>query len=204
MASIGGQAGTGAFRGGPHQFDNTGGASRPDLPGASLKISRFAAIGAIAFAAATAHAAPTSLDPNASGPITGGTFAFEGTKDASFYIVLDAGTYSFASQVDATGETLKGVWLSYTGNNGQRGKDDFYSFVANTETSYTGSFGDLVLTHPTKIFVDVDTALGKKSHGGSFVGSLTVSVVPEPATAALLLAGMGMLGFIGRRRRNNG
>jgi len=170
----------------------------------ALKFSKFAAIGAIAFAAAAAHAGPTNLDPGASGPVSGGTFSFEGTKDASFYIVLNAGTYDFSSQVDATGEKLGNVWFSYTGNANSGQSDDIANFVGNSDTSFTGSFHDLVLSQPTKIYIDVNTILGKKSNGGSFQGSLTVSAVPEPATTALLLAGLGMMGFIGRRRRNNG
>lgn len=37
---------------------------------------------------------------------------------------------------------------------------------------------------------------------GSFGGNLTVSPVPEPATYAMLLGGLGLIGFM-RRRRNN-
>lgn len=169
-----------------------------------MKFSKFAAVGAIAFAAVAAHATPINLDPGASGPVSGGTFSFEGTKDASFYITLDAGTYDFSSQVDASGEKLGNAWFSYTGNANFGHSDDIANFVGNSATSFTGSFHDLVLSQPTKIFVNVNTVLGKNSNGGSFVGSLTVSAVPEPATTALLLAGLGMMGFIGRRRRNNG
>jgi hypothetical protein len=170
-----------------------------------LKISKIAAIGVVAFAAAAAHAAPISLT-GADDPVDGGSFTFEGTKDSSFYLVLDAGTYSFSSAVDASGETLAGVWLSYNHSKKQGGKNDFFDLEGNpAQTSYTGSFTDLVLTQPTKIFVEVNTILGKNSHGGSFSGTLNVtSAVPEPATTALFLAGMGMMAFIGRRRRNNG
>jgi len=170
-----------------------------------LKISKFAAIGAIALAAVAAQAKPVSLT-GSEDPVTSGSFSFEGTKDSSFWVVLDAGTYSFESSVQATGETLAGVWLSYTQNKNEGHKDDIFSLSGDaSQTLYTGSFSQLVLAQPTKVFLDVNSILGKNAKNGSFEGTLTVtSAVPEPATTALLLAGLGMMGFIGRRRRNNG
>lgn len=168
-----------------------------------MKISRIAAIGAIALAAAAAHAAPTNIAGTTS-PVTGGTFDYSGTKDSSFYVLLDAGTYSFQSQVDAQGEQLAGAWFSYSQAKNQGGKDDIADFTSITSQSFAGSVASLTLAAPTKIFVDVNTILGKKAgKDASFEGTLTISPVPEPATTALLLAGLGMIGFVGRRRRKN-
>jgi len=168
------------------------------------KISKFAVAGAIAFAAA-AHAAPVSLT-GTDDPVHGGSFTLDGTKDASFYVVLDPGTYTFSSSVDATDEELKRVWVSYTHNKNQGHKDDIFSLTGDASgTSYSGSFSDLVVTEPTKVYLVVDTLWGKHSKGGHFQGTLDItSAVPEPTTAALLLAGLGMMGFIGRRQRKNG
>ena len=37
---------------------------------------------------------------------------------------------------------------------------------------------------------------------GGYTLKLTVSAVPEPANIAMLLAGLGMMGFVARRRKN--
>ncbi|WP_317205306.1 FxDxF family PEP-CTERM protein [Janthinobacterium sp.] len=39
--------------------------------------------------------------------------------------------------------------------------------------------------------------------GGTYGGDLTVSAVPEPETYAMLLAGLGLLGFAARRKAAN-
>lgn len=39
--------------------------------------------------------------------------------------------------------------------------------------------------------------------GGAYAGNLTVTPVPEPETYAMLLAGLGLIGFTARRRKNN-
>jgi hypothetical protein len=170
-----------------------------------LKFSKIVAIGAVAVATVAAQAKPVSLT-GSSDPVNGGSFAFEGTKDTSFYVVLDAGTYSFESSVTASGEKLAAVWLSFSQNKNDDGKDDIVAFSGNAaQNEFGGTYSPLVLTKATKVFLDVNTILGKNAKNGSFDGTLTVtSSVPEPATAALLLAGLGMMGFVGRRRRNNG
>ena len=42
--------------------------------------------------------------------------------------------------------------------------------------------------------------IGNGSLGGLYNGSISVAAVPEPETYAMLLAGMGVMGFIARRR----
>ena len=44
------------------------------------------------------------------------------------------------------------------------------------------------------------TGVGSGSLGGGYGGHLTVAPVPEPAESALMLSGLGMLGFIASRR----
>lgn len=40
--------------------------------------------------------------------------------------------------------------------------------------------------------------------GAKYSGEVTVSAVPEPATYGMLLGGLGVLGFLARRRRDSG
>jgi hypothetical protein len=48
------------------------------------------------------------------------------------------------------------------------------------------------------VFATYGTAAG--SYGGTYLASLTVTAVPEPESYAMLLAGLGLMGFVARRR----
>jgi opacity protein-like surface antigen len=45
------------------------------------------------------------------------------------------------------------------------------------------------------------TVVGSSGGNASYSGTINLAVVPEPETYALLLAGLGVVGFIGRRKR---
>ncbi|MCB2019634.1 MAG: FxDxF family PEP-CTERM protein [Rhizobacter sp.] len=58
------------------------------------------------------------------------------------------------------------------------------------------------LTGPTFQLIVMGTASGTPgSTAASYSGTLNVSPVPEPGTYALLLAGLGAVGFIAKRRK---
>ena len=55
------------------------------------------------------------------------------------------------------------------------------------------------LTDIYKIHIDGHLANG---HAGSYAGNFNVTHLPEPETYAMFMAGLGLMGFIARRRKN--
>ena len=67
------------------------------------------------------------------------------------------------------------------------------------------SFGQLIgsftVSTPAPL---VFTLVGSASPGGAYTGILNVTAVPEPETYAMFLAGLGALGLMASRRRQQG
>jgi PEP-CTERM motif len=95
-------------------------------------------------------------------------------------------------------DTFTGASVGNGGGGGGTGMfDTFMVFGTGTGTSFVpytkGGLYDLVLGFNDSAQVDGDY--------DDFVVGLKVAAVPEPETYALLLAGLGAVGFIARRRR---
>ncbi len=140
---------------------------------------------AAALAAPAAFAGDQSIDlSSGSGSFIGTPTLLDGGNDVITFTNLAAGTYNFLLSVSSqniTGLTaeLNGQWATIT----NLGKFSF----ANLDSTGNAPF---VLT--------LSGIAGKK---GLYSGELTVSAVPEPETYALMLAGLGAVGFMARRRR---
>ncbi|MDM7948581.1 FxDxF family PEP-CTERM protein [Hydrogenophaga sp.] len=59
-------------------------------------------------------------------------------------------------------------------------------------------------TAPTVYTPYADEGFAVRAYLDSASGNLTIAAVPEPETYAMLLAGLGLMGAIARRRRNKG
>ena len=131
-----------------------------------------------------------------------GTFSFSGTADnGEFYVTLDAGTYVITGDIKTTADSSKNYNLTGATLTSGSLSDPFEHQGADHyfENPYI-----LTVTSPTELLLNVNT--NNKSNGG-YDGTVTIAAVPlatdvpEPASALLLLAGVGMLGFSARRRR---
>ena len=92
------------------------------------------------------------------------------------------------------------VW-SAGGNGLVGGGDDSMLSPSFALSGVTGSTTNTVLLSPGKYFYEVKgTATGFA--GGLYLLTSTTVPVPEPETYAMLLAGLGALGFLARRRRS--
>src|SRR5262249_36634942 len=162
-----------------------------------MKFSRILVAAAATAAAGLAQAGPQSLG---SGP---GTYSFSDNHDRGYYVTLGPGSYTFDSEVVASGFDLITVWLSYSPDHnpgGPRGNDND-TFDEITSLDGREHYPPVVTTPPgTGVYVDINTPLGNLTNG-QFNGRLVVPQVPEPAGVALLAAGLGLLGFVGKRRR---
>lgn len=99
---------------------------------------------------------------------------------------LAAGVYNFEASVTSTGN----ISIS----NGKFNGDSLANLTSKIVYG-TGTFAGGVM------HVTFDFLSGAKP-GGSYGGALTItSAVPEPETYALMLAGLGVMGFIAMRRK---
>jgi hypothetical protein len=140
-----------------------------------------------------------------SGP---GTYSFTGTHDRDFFVELAPGTYSISGSVESDGFNLTDVFFSTTKFHNPlfRKSGTIDMFDRNSATSFSDAPMTVTFANPTDLYVNVNTRLGKLFPGGHFDGSVTVTplvAVPEPASSALLLAGIGLLGFMGLRRKRS-
>ena len=121
------------------------------------------------------------------------TASFIGTKplldggdDVITFDSLAAGTYDFLLTFSSQYITLDSITLNgVAGTITQSGK------IAFASVEGTG----------TTPFVLTLTGLVNNAKSANYSGEISVSAVPEPETYALMLAGIGAIGFVARRRR---
>ena len=169
-----------------------------------MKIMHFAAAALISVATLTsAYAADTTnnfdltLRQTADGTLTKG-FSDEivdsGTFTDIFTFSPTVSTSSIVTQITAFNLTAKSG-LSFTSVmlNG------YDLFVSPTNPTISLTSGPITIDGPTQLVL---TVKGISTGGGSYGGNINVaSAVPEPATYGMMLGGIGLIGFMARRRK---
>jgi hypothetical protein len=151
-----------------------------------MKIKSLALAVALACTLAPAFAADQTVDFAVTPSFIGTAPILAGGDDVITFTNIAAGTYDVVLSLSAqyiTGltATLNGVSASIYSPNSTV---TFADVEATLQSPFT-----LVLT-------------GTASSKSLYSGELSITPVPEPETYALMLAGLGVLGFVSRRRRS--
>ena len=165
-----------------------------------MTVNSMLAAAVLALGAGSASAATLSEDSY----FDGSTFVYEfGARQitaadaaGSFSFLLNASDFGFSSLLG-----------SYAVSGDISGSRFQISEVKINGTAWvlgtSGSNIDLgSLSFPTINSVEVTVSGTRLGAGANFQGSLVLTPVPEPETYAMLLAGLGVLGFVARRRKS--
>ncbi|CAN5290573.1 hypothetical protein BH11PSE9_BH11PSE9_31570 [soil metagenome] len=160
-----------------------------------MKISHIALAAGLVLGSAAAVASPGPLDLSTGSTNFGNTPVAGGFTDVYTFTVVQASSFiaSFTSvvnggqDVDFTSFSLSGPSGTFFGT--QLLPDPVEVYSLNVGNIAAGAY-QLTVTGINSAAV------------GSYGGSVAVAApVPEPQTYALMLAGLGVMGFVARRRR---
>jgi hypothetical protein len=173
-----------------------------------LKIVAVAAVAAGLLATGAANATTTALGPAVVGtPLSFGGFAAPGPFNDIFTFTLPTNGGSGYSVTNFT--YLPGQFNTMLATLSLFSNPDGILYNADDallSTSFTPGGGSLALSWGASNSGSYYLAVGgltNGTQGGIYNGAISVTAVPEPETYAMMLAGLGALGFLARRRRNS-
>jgi hypothetical protein len=148
----------------------------------------------------------TVTDPAGNPELTGEDYAFNTSKLATFTLGKQGSTFNFADfDINVIFGTDPQTYINDTSIqltlfSGATQEATFTQAVSDTNTNTTeasyASFNILGATSGETLVVSVASSTGNID----LIGGASFSAVPEPGAWAMLLLGMGILGFIQRRR----
>ncbi|MBZ8140332.1 hypothetical protein CLD22_10525 [Rubrivivax gelatinosus] len=161
------------------------------LPGVAMKLKPLAA--AALLATSLSSFAATDLGTLGTDPVF-----FNGTGSG---FVFDTFTFTLSElsnlRIDVTDLKFPSSW-SFS-NLGIALLDESFATLGSATAANGLSFSGLAAgTYALAL-----TGFTNGTYGGAYAGVLAAAPVPEPETYALMLAGLGIVGFIASRRRSN-
>jgi hypothetical protein len=158
-----------------------------------MKLKHIAAAAAmfVSGSAFAAPLAPTNLGAldNTFASVFGQTSLTEAFLLQDFYTFTIAGPGTVSGSIFSSGYAMSAVTLIDSAN----------VTIASDSTPSSFSFGGLTAGSFKLSFLGINSTPLASFYGGS-VGAVTTPV-PEPETYALMLAGLGVIGFMASRRR---
>ena len=152
------------------------------------RLGKLVLASALAAGFAPAFAADQVVDLSSGGASFIGTSPLlDGGDDVISFVNLAAGTYDFLFTFSS--QNVTGLTATLNGQ-----------VATIVPLGTTMAFAGLSGSSSSPFML---TLTGTAGATALYSGELTVKAVPEPETYALLLAGLGVLGFVARRRRSD-